>query len=377
MKKALLTLGAALLAMTASAAINNMLDANNSTFENGNKNGWSSWGNDSESSVVEGGYNSTYCLELVNPKEGSDYYAAQAAYTFDDPLAEGEYTFSCWAKSEEAGGSIQIAYQNSTSYSGGGYKQVNLTTDWKQYTVTLDVKGEGMNRVLINFGKVVGTFYVDDIVFGTEIPTEGGFEAPEGYEVVLESKYADGVKVSAWNACFTGDTTHDGQQCIEYTNDEAGNSYSNQIAVDYNYAPETMYYLAFDVMGTPSTTAIGAWFQNKSDYSTVGGYNTFNTFTITSDSEWTQVVLKGQYSDTKEANRIAINAGEYVGTAYFTNFKLYGPKADDTTGINTVEAVTPDAKGVYNLMGVKVAEDLEGVAAGLYIVNGKKVIVRK
>ena len=326
MKKLLLTLGAAMIAMTASAAIDNMLDANNSTFENGQKNGWSSWGNGSESAVVEGGYNSTYCLELKNPEAGDDYYVAQAAYTFSTPLVDGkEYTMSFWAKSAEEGGSIQICYQNSTSYSGGGYNQFNLTTEWKQYTKSFTVSGEGMDRIMINFGKVAGTYYIDDIVFGTEAPAEGGFQAPEGYGVVLSGSTADGNKISAWNSKFTGDTSHDGVPCIQFTNDTKGDSYSAQLAIDYDYAAETMYYIVLDVMGTPSDAAIGAWFQNKSDYSTIGGYNTFNTFKVTSDSEWTQVVLKGEYEDENEANRVAVNLGEYVGTLYITGIKVYGP----------------------------------------------------
>lgn len=373
MKKALLTLGAALIAMTASAAVENLLPADASTFENGEKNGWYSWGKGT-SGVAEPGYNSAYCLELVNDEDGAEY-DSQAAYDID--LVNGQtYVYSFWAKSSVEGGSIQIAYQNSSSYSGGGYNTINLTTEWKQYVKEITVTLDDMDRILINFGKTAGTYYIDDIVFGIEKPEEGGFQAPEGYDVVLSGNVSDGSKISAWESVFTGDATHDGKPCIAYTNEESANSYAYQIALDYNYSPETTYYIVIDVMGTPSDVAVGAWFQNTSDYSTVGGYSTFNTFKITSDTEWTQVVLKGEYEDEKLANRVAINLGEYVGTAYFTNFKVYGP-AENTDGIATVGNEAKAPAGVYNLMGVKVANDVEGVAPGLYIVDGKKVIVRK
>lgn len=347
MKKLLLTLGVALMAMTSQAAIVNMLDDNNSTFENGEKNGWSSWGTGSSSEVVNGGYESTYCLELVNTVAGDDYYTSQAAYTFGTPLTNGtEYTLSFWAKSKEEGGSIQIAYQNSSTYSGGGYKAVNLTTEWKQYTNTFTVNGEDMDRILISFGKVVGTFYVDDIVFGVPAETEGGWEAPKGYGVVLSGSTADGSKISAWDAAFTGDSTHDGVSCIAYTNETAGDSYTKQLAIDMDYEAGTTYYIVMDVMGDPSNVAIGAWFQDKANYSTIGGYSTFNTFKVTSDTEWTQVVLTGEYEDEAAANRVAINLGEYVGTVYFTNIKVYAP-------VDEPENPEPDEPGFVVPTGYK------------------------
>lgn len=380
MKKLLLSLGAIAIALSASAKIDNMLDANNSTFENGQKNGWSSWGGESTSQIAEPGYNSEYCLELTNPAAGDDYYAAQAAYTFKPALETGvEYTFSFWAKSKEEGGSIQIAYQNSSDYSGGLYTQFNLTTEWKQYTKSFTISAEGMDRILINFGKVVGTFYIDDIVFGTEVEDGTGFQAPEGYVVMASGNSADGTTITEWSSKLENGQ-HDGRECIVYTNDTKGDSYSTQLAIDLNYAPEKMYYVVFDVMGTPSTVGISAFFQHKDGYVNLG-YNDFNSVTITSDTEWTQVVLKGEYTlNEKEqlADRIAINLGEYVGTAYITGIKVYGPASD---GIEAVSAETSDSVVVYNLQGIKVLEGnnaaaVNGLAKGIYIVNGKKVLVK-
>lgn len=375
MKKALLTLGVAIFSMNAFAA--NMLPAGASNFDNGEKNGWSSWGNGSSSSVVEGGYNSTYCLELVNPKAGDDYYVAQAAYDID--LPEGDYKVSFYAKSAEAGGSVQFAYQNSTTYAGAGYTTFELTTEWtlceKEFTVT----AADMNRILISFGKVEGTFYIDDVVLESLSNQDSG-ENPAGVpadaQLLFSGNTADGTLIVEWKDELTNGT-HDGKDCIVYENATAVNSYDIQLAFDYNYIAGEMYYLTFDVMGTPSTDAIGAWYQHKSTYSALG-YSDFNTFSITSDSNWTPVVLKGKYTANEEvgpADRIVINLGEYVGTAYFTNFKVYGP--DTTSGVGAVEAVEAAPAGVYNLMGVKVAGSLEGLAPGLYIVGGKKVLVRQ
>ena len=377
MKKILLTLGACALAIGANAqTIENMLQPDASTFENGEKNGWSSWGNESSSEIAAPGYDSEYCLQLNNVKAGDDYYTSQAAYDVD--LVNGtEYMIRFWAKCDVENGSVQFAYQNSSSYSGGGYTAFNVGTDWTLCEKTITCNADDMNRILINFGKVVGTYYIDDIEFGPLAPVESG-DNPEGVPaecvVLLSGNTADGNLISAWNVSFTSDATHAGKSCIEYVNEETVDSYSKQIAIDYDYAADTMYYLTFDVMGTPSSVAVGAWYQDKADYSTVGGYSTFNTFTVSSEDSWQPVVLKGMYEEGDAvANRIVINLGGYVGTAYFTNFRLYGP---ESSGVNALESVSNATNAVYNLQGVKVGENLDGLHKGIYIVNGKKVLVK-
>ena len=56
-------------------------------------------------------------------------------------------------------------------------------------------------------------------------------------------------------------------------------------------------------------------------------------------------------------------------TGYFTG--------EGTTAISEINA---DAEGgatvIYNLHGVKMHDDLQSLPAGIYIVNGKKVIVK-
>lgn len=328
MRKFLLALSAALLALGASAQTN-LIAGNASTFENGEKNGWSSWGGDSESTIAEGGYNSAYSLELICKTAGDDYYAAQAAYSVD-LIIGNQYEMTFYAKSSVADGSVQISYQNSSDYSGGGYTQVNLTQDWAKYSVEFTVnseKGSAMDRILINFGKTVGSYYIDDITLVDLSNVESG-NNPEGvpadYEVILQSNTTNGNTVQAWDAEFTGSAEKDGVKCIEYKNEASGNSYAHQIAIIYGFQPDTKYYIAMDVMGTPSTVGIGAWFQDN-NYSTIGGYSTFNTFTVDSDTEWTTVVLSGKYQDEKEATRVALNLGEYVGTLYITNIRVYAP----------------------------------------------------
>lgn len=82
-------------------------------------------------------------------------------------------------------------------------------------------------------------------------------------------------------------------------------------------------------------------------------------------------VYGGKFSDQKVSNYLApgLNAnqnsdGMYVITGTVTSIESI--VADDGTA----------ADGVYNLSGVRVADSIEGIAPGLYIVNGKTILVR-
>lgn len=142
----------------------------NGDFETGDKTGWSSWGNNSTYEVVAGeGYDGTYGMVLNNPTSASSH-SAQLAYDFTSPLTVGQtYVFRAKVKSSTAAGSLQFAVQNSTDYSGEGYNTFSVGKDWSdieiEYTCTL----ANMNRLLINFGAVAGTYYIDNVEFGTRI----------------------------------------------------------------------------------------------------------------------------------------------------------------------------------------------------------------
>jgi hypothetical protein len=71
-----------------------------------------------------------------------------------------------------------------------------------------------------------------------------------------------------------------------------------------------------------------------------------------------------------------------AGSGYwsvFDNFRLYyygSMSIDDVTSVEQVvtEGMAPTA--VYNIFGQKVADSLEGLPAGLYISNGKKMMIK-
>lgn len=147
----------------------NVFAGDASDFEGGTTGGWGSWGSNKESAEVEEGtgYNNSKALALKNKGDGNAW-EAQCAYTFDDALQEGKkYIIQFYAKSSSAAGELQFQYQNGTTYSSqGGYNTFSVGTDWVKCEFTFTPAYDDANRIILNFGKVGGTYYIDNIKFG-------------------------------------------------------------------------------------------------------------------------------------------------------------------------------------------------------------------
>ena len=147
----------------------NVMAGDASDFEGGTTGGWGSWGSNKESAEVEEGtgYNNSKALALKNKGDGNAW-EAQCAYTFDDALQEGKkYIIQFYAKSSSATGELQFQYQNGSTYgSQGGYNTFSVGTDWVKCEFTFTPAYDDANRIILNFGKVGGTYYIDNIKFG-------------------------------------------------------------------------------------------------------------------------------------------------------------------------------------------------------------------
>lgn len=150
----------------------------NGDFEMGNTTGWNSWGNSSTWEVVAGeGFDGSYGLVLNNPTD-AESHAAQLAYDLTSPLTVGQtYVFRAKVKSSTPAGSLEFAVQNSTDYSGEGYYTFSVGTDWTDIECEFTCTMANMNRMLINFGAVAGTYYIDNVEFGTRIEQGAGTRA--------------------------------------------------------------------------------------------------------------------------------------------------------------------------------------------------------
>ena len=160
----------------------NMLPDNSSSFDgvtDGTTGGWSSWGSNKNSvSTVEGaGKDGSTALVLTNNGDGNAW-EAQCAYTFDAPLDPSKtYMLTFDAKCDHEGGSVQFQYQNGTTYgSQGGYQDFELGTAWVPCEKEFVPGYEDVDRIIINFGKVGGTYTIDNIKFG-EKKDQGGAAA--------------------------------------------------------------------------------------------------------------------------------------------------------------------------------------------------------
>lgn len=98
----------------------------------------------------------------------------------------------------------------------------------------------------------------------------------------------------------------------------------------------------------------------------------------------------GSYTTKKVENVYGYANGKFVkaNTGTVNPFRTYiempntasAPKAFNisiegtTTGINHANATNATATSIYNLQGIRMSNDLNGLSKGVYIVNGKKVI---
>ena len=149
--------------------IANVLSGDASDFNGGSTGGWGSWGsNKKDAGVVAGaGQDGTAALVLENKGDGNAW-EAQCAYTFYDALQAGKkYIIQFYAKSTSAAGELQFQYQNGSTYSSqGGYNTFSVGTDWVKCEFTFTPAYDDANRIILNFGKVGATYYIDNIKFG-------------------------------------------------------------------------------------------------------------------------------------------------------------------------------------------------------------------
>lgn len=115
------------------------------------------WGNGSTRTVVNGE------LLMVNPS-AVNFWQAQAAIDFPNPLVNGETYFLNFKIKGSAEGVIRPGFQDPSNYSSGGdFSNVSFNTGWKEVTVQTTVTKETASRFLFSYGDFAGTIYIDDL----------------------------------------------------------------------------------------------------------------------------------------------------------------------------------------------------------------------
>ena len=318
----------------------NVLSGDASDFNGGSTGGWGSWGsNKKDAGVVAGaGQDGTAALVLENKGDGNAW-EAQCAYDFNDFLEMNKtYVIKFKAKSSSPAGELQFQYQNGTTYSSqGGYNTFNVGTDWQtfQYEFTI-TKYDDVNRIILNFGKVGGTYTIDDIQFGLKQ------EDPMDNVLAGDASDFEGGTTGSWGSWGSNKESAEVEDGAGYNNSKGlalknkgdGNAWEAQCAYTFDDALQAgkKYIIQFYAKSTSAAGELQFQYQNGTTYSSQGGYNTFSVGTDWVKCEFT---FTPAYDD---ANRIILNFGKVGATYYIDNIK-FGLAKDQSTATRGIQYV--------------------------------------
>lgn len=311
----------------AEGGIANELSGDATNFNGGTSGGWGSWGSNKESaSVIDGvGPDGTAAMALTSKADGN-FWEAQFAYTFDTPLKKDVvYMIKFQAKSSVAAGQIQFQYQNGSTYgSQGGYNTFDIGTEWATYQYEFTITDyDDVNRIILNFGKVGATYYIDNIEFGQKVedPMDnmlGGIDTDfEGDESCSWGSWGSNKN----SAGIESGVGQNGTSAMVLTNNGDGNFWEAQFAYTFDsyLSSSTTYMIQFYAKSSTAAGKLQVQYQNGSTYGSQGLYAEFEVGT-----DWTlcEKEFTPAYDDV---NRIIINFGKVGGTYYIDNVK-FGPK---------------------------------------------------
>ena len=308
--------------------IKNMLAGDASDFDGGTTGGWGSWGSNKDNvEVLSGaGPDGSAAAVLTNKGDGN-FWEAQFAYTFDTPLSKDvEYTIRFKAKSSSAAGQLQFQYQNGTSYgSQGGYNTFDIGTSWTtcEYSFTITDKDD-VDRIILNFGKVGGTYTVDNIEFG--------IKQDNPLDLLLSTDFNDGQN-GGWGSWGSNKAAGEvvsgegigGTPCMMLQSASDGNFWEAQCAYTFDapLSSSTEYTIRFQARSASGKGQLQFQYQNSKSYGDQGGYSTFDI-----GSSWTQY----EYTFTPAYDtddRIILNFGAVGDTYYIDDIEVGTAKATD------------------------------------------------
>lgn len=313
------------LVVESSSDIQTLLVGDAANFDGGTTGGWGSWGSNKESAeVVDGvGTDGSKALVLKNKGDGNAW-EAQCAYTFDSPLdMTKEYTIRFKAKSTSAAGEIQFQYQNSKTYGSqdGSYHSYSVGTDWTTCEHSFTPGFDDVDRIILNFGKVGGSYTIDDIEFG--------FKVEDPMETVLTGDAFDfeGGTTGGWGSWGSNKESAEVVEGKGYkdsyglvlTNKGDGNNWEAQCAYTFDAPLDNTkkYIIQFWAKSSSTAGELQFQYQNSTTYgSQDGSYQTFNVGT-----DWIQI----EHSFTPgfdDVDRIILNFGKVGGSYQIDNIKF-------------------------------------------------------
>ena len=319
------------LVVISSSDIETILPGDAGNFDGGTSGGWASWGSGKISGGVKAGAGTDGTPAMVLESKDGNFWEAQCAYTFDTPLKKGvEYTIRFKAKCSSAAGQLQFQYQNGTTYgSQGGYYNFDVGTDWTtcETSFTID-KYDDVNRIILNFGKVGGTYTIDDIEFG--------IKQTDPMDNVMSGDAYDfeGGTTGGWGSWGSGKVSaqvedgngYNGSKGLALTSKD-GNFWEAQCAYTFDTPLQAgkKYIIQFYAKSSSAAGQLQFQYQNGTTYGSQGGYHEFTVGTTWAKQEY-------EFTPTPDdVNRIIFNFGKIGATYYIDNIKFGLAKDQSTT----------------------------------------------
>ena len=348
--------------------------------------------NPGPSTIVAGaGKNGSRGIVVKTQDKVSEAWDSQFFIRFNDKLAEGTQLHVEFDYKADNGGSVSTqshgepgAYQHWAAIGN-----VNFTPEWQHYTADVTVEGAmaDMQSIAFNLNDVAtaDNYYFDNFgiwVKAPEIPDEwadllinGNME---GTEVAnFFSKEAPSAEVLP-SRIFDG-MGKDGSRGIKV--ESAAGASQDWDSQFWIYLPTTLpagtkYKVEFDYRADRDASADTQAHAAPGDYIfyTMIGSPAFTT-------EWQHYEKIGSITADQASNAdglqfqsIAFNLSkdrENDVKFFFDNIKFMVEKSWYDTGIRTI-ANEADGKNIFNLRG----QQVQNPSKGLYIINGKKVVVK-
>ena len=339
---------------------------------------------------------------------------AQDIYVYEMP--DGSYTMSLknfvlTAKDEESGAGVQIPIGNIvlTNLQGNNKNKILSFNESREIEIVAgdmegvsedEYMGPTLGLVPVVFsGKMAGNkFYCNididmqesleqtiNVVFGKKIvpvtETAAVSAADAGYaHVVLDRAFNAGWNTICLPFTYTASEIAEGAEAQEFKADHG--NWLTFDAVEGQLEPNKPYLIY-----VPTEVAAGKVFENKTIVAGTPASVSNGNFTFTGVYE--QKDMNGSYGVATVDGKTMIFQGG-------TNSKIMGTRAyfecsdksissvgiafnGEATSISTITApAAAKATGVYNLQGIKLNNtgSTAGLPAGLYIVNGQKMLVK-
>lgn len=379
MKKILLSLGAAMLAGGALAGENVI-----ATMYPGNAT-LIGWGCDGlmEQPYTEDGRE---CVKIAQTAEGKNSWEVQFAFDAEGGYEIGTtYYFTFDVKGTPSEG-IPSGFQCTDGYIGcGNMNNFAITEDWNTVTVSGTVTdpgdGKSVQRWVASIGNYTGTFYISNMKLYTK--EESGEEPATGWVSLIQGGVAADGQTESLRAGWSGPAPVVANPAGEGVVFEApiaanpANEWDSQFFIVFNESLEegVKVKISFDYYCSDTRT-ISTQAQGEP-----GAYHHW-TFCGALDAkpEWQtlsqEVTISAAMTgeDNSGCKTIAFNlaSAPEAATFYINNVVV---EKESTDAVETIETVKSVRNGVYTINGMRVA-DRENLLPGLYIIDGKKVLVK-